>query len=457
MMEHKGETFALAQFVSDLQFENLPRQVIDHVKLCILDSIGCGMFGNSQKCVEILAKYVEKLGGREEATVWQNKKKTNAANAAMVNATSCHSFEIDDTHHNAVFHPGSVVIPVAVAMAEAQGNITGEKFITSVVAGYEVGSRIGMCVGGSAHFQRGFHPQGTIGAFSAAATAGKILGLSCEEMINALGLAGSQAAGLMAAQYGAMAKRFHSGKAAQNGIYSAQLAQIGFTGIRDIIEAKFGGFCSSTSEFMILEKITEGLGEIFELPNVGFKIYSCCASNQTSVDAGRELLRQGLDVNKITDIRIRVTTATKEHVGWKYKSESIVTAQMNMPFTFAITLLEGNAFIEQFTSEKINNSKIIALADKVKVIADDQLDKLGTDFRHACIVEIETADGNKWSQRVDHRKGSKENPVTKDEVIGKFKFINKNILTENKQNVLIDLIFSIENDRNFKDLLGIIS
>lgn len=457
MKEKRGETLVLAQFVNELQFKDIPPHVIESAKFCILDSIGCGLFGNSQKCVEILADYVEKLGGREEATIWQNKKKNSAANAALVNATSCHSFEIDDTHHNAALHSGSVVIPTAIAMSEAIGNISGEKFLTAIVAGYEAGARIGMCVGGSAHFQRGFHNQGTVGTFSAATTAGKILGLSTEEMVNAIGLAGSQAAGLMAAQYGAMAKRFHSGKAAMNGIYSAQLAQMGFTGIPDVIEAKFGGFCSSTSSVMDLEKITQGLGENFELHNVGFKIYSCCASSQTSVDAAKDLLRQGLDVSKIAKILVHTTTATKEHVGWKYKPFNILTAQMNMPFTIAVTLIEGDAFIKQYTPEKISDPKLIALANKVEVVADKELDKLGPDFRHASIVEVETIDGAKWQKRVDYRKGSKENPLTKEELIEKFKMVTKGILVKEEAKHMIDLVLGIEEERNFKEFLQKIS
>jgi len=449
METKRGETEELAQFVSKLKFEDLPQNVIEHTKLCILDSVGCGLFGNSQECVEILADYVEKLGGRKEATIWKNKKKTNVANAVLVNGTSCHSFEIDDTHHQSAFHPGSVVIPTAISMSEYNKNISVEKFLTAIVAGYEAGTRIGMCVGGSAHFQRGFHNQGTLGTFAAAVTTGYILDLSIEEMINAIGLAGSQAAGLLAAQYGAMAKRFHSGKAAMNGIYSAQLAQMGFTGINNVIEAKFGGFCSSTSSVMDLEKVTQGLGENFELPNVGFKVYSCCASNQTSVDAVKKLLDQGLDVNKISKILVRTTSATQEHVGWEYKPSTILTAQMNMPYTIAVTLLEGDAFVNQYTMKKIYNDKIISIANRVEVLGDEELDSLGPDYRHSCIVQVETNDGEKWLQRVDHRKGSKENPVTKEELIKKFKILTQDIISRESIEKIIKLIFDIEEDDNF--------
>src|SRR5262249_38291660 len=187
-------------------------------------------------------------GGTPQALVPGTAHRTSASQAALVTATAGHGFELDDIHVQAHLHPGSLTVPVALAIGETRGNggdrPAGRDFITAVVAGYEVALRVGLAATGS-HFMRGYHFQGTCGAFGAAASAAHVLGLDAEQARHALGIAGSQASGLMAAQEGAMAKRMHGGRAAQSGVYSALLAARGFTGIPHLLEAPDGGFLNA--------------------------------------------------------------------------------------------------------------------------------------------------------------------------------------------------------------------
>ena len=254
---------------------------------------------------------------------------------------------MDDLHRVGVIHPGAEAIPAADA-GSARGKVDGERFLTAMVAGYEVGCRVGM-TGGASQLRRGFHPSATSGTFAAGAAAAKMLQLDPVKTLHTLGIAGTQAAGLMAAQHSSMVKRMHPGRSAQAGVYGALLANKGFTGIEDVLEASYGGFCSTFCDNPNLY-LDRGSGERFETLNVGCKPYPCCGSNHTSIDA-LKILRDHSEVNaeNVDKIRIRTTRATKLHVGWPYEPKSMTTAQMNLPFCVAALLHDRDFFVDQVT------------------------------------------------------------------------------------------------------------
>ena len=261
-------------------------------------------------------------------------------------------------------HYGAGVVPALLACAEGFRRFAGKDLILATVVGYELGTRIGNTVSPHA-FHRGFHPCGLTSTFASAATVGKMLNLDVEQFVSALGLAGSQAAGLMASQFGAMAKRFHSGKASQNGIIAAMCAREGLTGVRDVLEAPYGGFCSTYAEKYDLSWATNGLGKEFEIRKNGFKRYSSLACSQTTVDALRAIREKhgirGEDVEVRT--RRRPTWSMSIAAGPMSRRRRS-RAQMNLPYTGAVTLLEGNAFIDQYTDDKLRDPKIIDLANR---------------------------------------------------------------------------------------------
>src|SRR5688572_31675424 len=223
----ENATRDLAAFASRLRFEDIPAAAVDRIKDCALDSIGCCLHGVTLPWTRKVQEMVLAEGAAPAASIFGGGGRTSVSQAVLVNSTAGHAFELDDIHKESIVHPGSLALPVAVALAEAAGGVSGRDLITAMVAGYEVGTRVGNAATMSL-FLRGFHPQGTSGAFVAAATAGRMLGLDPSEMQHALGIVGSQAGGLMAAQEGAMVKRFHCGRAAQSGVYSALLAKRGF-------------------------------------------------------------------------------------------------------------------------------------------------------------------------------------------------------------------------------------
>ena len=205
-------TRGIADFVSTLHYDAIPTPVIERIKLLILDSLGCAIFGTELPWSRILIDTLSRLDTTQACAAWGTGRRVSAPHAALINGTLIQSFELDDVHRVGVLHVGAVTLPAVLALAELDPTMTGRDFLTACVAGYEIGPRVGMCMG-QEHIAQGWHSGATVGVFSAAAGAAAALKLSAEQTVHALGIAGTQASGLMAAQFGAMVKRMHAGRA----------------------------------------------------------------------------------------------------------------------------------------------------------------------------------------------------------------------------------------------------
>ncbi len=359
-------TRGLARFVANLRYEDLPDEVKHRARLLILDGLGCGLYAADLQWSQMLRDTLMEIDTTRQCAVWGTPHRLSSVHAALCNGTQTQGFELDDVHREAVMHPASVTLPPAIALAETRPGISGKDLLTAVVAGYEVGPRVGMCMGRN-HLEQGWHTGATLGVFSAAATAARALGLDEERCVHAIGMAGTQSAGLMAAQFGSMVKRMHAGKSAESGLYAALLAEKGFTGIIDVFEAGYGGFCTTFSGgregVFDREKLTRGLGETFETMRVSLKFYSCVASNHTTLDALRNLQSQRpFGADDIDHIVVHGSKATVEHVGWPYRPEGVTASQLNLGYCVATYLLEGACFVEQFSEALVADPARMALA-----------------------------------------------------------------------------------------------
>jgi 2-methylcitrate dehydratase PrpD len=438
-------TRALAEFVAEFSYKSIPAEVIAHVKFCLLDSLGCALFGSTLPWGKIITSFTKELGKGKGALIWGDGGEVPSTSAPLANGTLIHSFEMDDLHRVGVIHPGSEAIPATDALVRHVGNVDGKRFLTAVTVGYEIGCRVGM-TGGAAQLRRGFHPSATSGTFAAGAAAAKMLRLSPEKTVHALGIAGTQAAGLMAAQHASMVKRMHPGRSAQAGVYGALLAQKGFTGIEDVLEAPYGGFCSTFIDKPNLSHLTDRLGERFETLNVGFKPYPCCGSNHTSIDALKNILRKHPEVyaDDVDKIRIRATRATKLHVGWPYEPKSMTTAQMNLLYCVAVLLHDRDFFVDQVTAKSIRRPDVVATTKKIDVVEDSQFDALGDEGRHGVELEVQLRNGSSYSERVLHAKGSDKHPMTEEEVLQKFSVLASRVLSKHRVEKLRDTLLDLE-------------
>ena len=415
----------LARFGAALRYDDIPAEVIARIKLSLLDSLGCCLFGATLPWTQKVAALAEQEGAKPVATLIGFGRKTSASLAALVNGTSGHAFELDDIHKESIIHAGSIATPVALGLAEsranAAGKISGRDVLTAMVAGYEIGHRVGNAATMSLFF-RGFHPQGTSGAFVAAATAARMLNLDALQFQHALGMAGSQAGGLMAAQEGAMVKRFHSGRAAQSGVYAAQLAADGFTGILNALEAPYGGYLSTYSDEPNPSRLTAGLGNTWETLNVGYKPHASVTSIHSALDGLALIMQeQKLKADDIAKVETGLSPMTHVHCAWEYKAQGVTAAQMNLYYGMAVIALDGAAFTEQFREARLSDPQILDFIARITAHVDPEIETMGAPFRHASRVKITARNGQVFEKLSLHRSGSPENPLSAEEVVHKFR------------------------------------
>ncbi len=450
----------IAAFVSGLCFEQIPPDVIERIKLLILDSLGCALYSADLEWSRILMRTLGRVDSTPACSVWGTSQRLSAPHAALVNGTLIQGFELDDVHRVGVLHVGAVTLPSVLAIVETGPGLSGRDLLTAAVAGYEVGPRVGMCMGPE-HIAQGWHSGATVGTFASAAGAARALGLSTDQTVHALGIAGTQAAGLMAAQFGSMVKRMHAGRSSQSGLYGALLAAEGFTGIKDVFESPYGGFCTtfsrSTDRFN-LEALTSGLGTRFETMHVSLKFYSCVGSNHTTLDAIRSMrTRQPFSPVDIDRIVVHASRATVEHAGWPYVPDGITAAQLNLPFCVATLICAGQVFVEQFAATQVVDAARVALAARVHVVEDPAITARGAAYRHMVRVELSLKDGTTLTETVETARGSERRFASDAEVVSKYETLARKVLSPAKAAALRDAVLRMETLPDARQILRVLA
>jgi len=447
-------TRTLAEFAAALSYNDLPEPVIGRLKQCILDAIGCCLFGVTLPWTRMLIDLANEEGGHARARVLGTPLKTSVSQAVLIGATAGHGFEMDDIHAAAHLHAGSLALPTALALADTLPVVSGRELIAALAAGYEVGLRVGLAATGKL-FMRGHHFQGACGPFVAAATAANLMRLAPEPARHAIGIAGSFGAGLMAAQEGAMSKRLHCGRAAQAGVTSAQLAARGFTGIPNVLEAPYGGFLSTYSGEEELSYLTDGLGQRWEILSVGFKPYATAASVQSVLFAiDRLMAENALVAADIDEVAIYCSTMAYRHCAWPYEPQGVTAAQMNLYFTSAMMILDRNAMQEQFREDRLADPAALEIIEKIAIFIDTEYDVGGDATRHCAHVEIITSDGRRVAREVLERPGSPGNPLSPQQLRRKFETLAGAVLPPERIARIIETVQALE-DSDARTLIGL--
>jgi 2-methylcitrate dehydratase PrpD len=427
--ETVSQTAELAAFAARLRFEDLPADVIDKAKICFRDALACCLFGVTQPWTRMLIDQAVEDGGHPRAGVIGSALRTSVAQAVCIGSTAGHGFELDDIHGAAHLHAGSLAVPVALALAGLAPETSGRNVIAAMLAGYEVGLRVGLAATG-ALFMRGHHFQATCGVFVAVATAVNMMRLSDDQARHAFGIAGSLAEGLMSAQEGAMVKRLHAGHAAQMGVTGAMLARRGFTGIPDILEAPYGGFLSTLSGEPDLSWLTRGLGQAWEIRKVGFKPYATAASIHSPLGLLDGLMRENnLTARDIERIVVHCSAMAHRHCAWPYRPAGVTAAQMNMPFALAMMAVDRAAMGAQFREERLSDPTVLPMLDRIVVEPAEEYSKGGDETRHAARVMLETKSGQTFKRETWNRPGSPANPMTETQLQEKFVALAQSVLS----------------------------
>jgi 2-methylcitrate dehydratase PrpD len=453
-------TRRIAEFVSGLRYENIPAEVRERLKLLILDALGCAIYGAHLEWCRILRETLEQLDKTRDTSIWGTDRRLSSAHAALVNGTQVQSFELDDVHREGILHVGAVTLPALIAVAQTHAQLSGRDFVTAAVAGYEIGPRVGLCMGPE-HIGQGWHSGATVGVFSAAAAAARGLALDTEKTVHALGVAGTQSSGLMAAQYGAMVKRMHAGRAAQSGLYAALLAERDFTGIVDVFEAPYGGFCTTFSrsqDRFDLTALTAGLGERYETMRISLKFYACVGSNHTTLDALADIRkRHPFTAADIERIVVHASQVTVDHAGWPYRPEGLTAAQLNLPFCAATLILAGDAFVDEFAPDCINDRARIELSRRVQVIHDPAITAHGAAHRHQVRVEVYFRDGSVERETRDAPRGSEQCFADTARIVQKFRKLTRAVMAQDRQNALIDAVLRLDELPDSRAMIDLLS
>jgi 2-methylcitrate dehydratase PrpD len=436
-------TQKLARYAHELNYRQIPSEVIERAKACILDTLAVSLYGSTKPWSKMVSDFVLASGAKGRSTVLGGKHKAPAERAALANGTMAHAFELDNVRQpGAGVHPGATGFLSAFAMAEEKC-ADGKALLTAFVAGCEVMSRIGVAAGNSLE-RRGFHAPGLTGTFGAAIAAGRLLGLNEKKLVNALGIAGSYSAGLIEfsrCQEGAMIKRLHLGKAAEGGVTAAQLAARGFAGPESVLEGKFG-FCQSFSDSPNLAYLTHRLGREWESMNICIKRCACHINAHAPIEALQELRTEvPFKPEDIRAIEIGGIEKLVTHHA-NYQPTDLMMAQYSIPFCVALSVYFDPTDPANFTEKKLKDKKILALMRKVRLKVDHEIEAQGWD--RAARVTVELGNKRRHSKLVIHFKGTLLNPMTAAEVEDKARKLTRGILSERRLERLVESVQNLE-------------
>jgi len=410
----------LIEFAHRLKLESLPPDIVNRAKGCLLDSLGCALFGSLQPWARIMADEMLADGSRGRSTIIGQKQTVAAPAAALCNGTATHGFELDDLLDEAIVHPGAIIVPAALAAAESV-DAPGSRLLAGIIAGYEVLNRVGLAAGVEpAH--RGFHKTTVIGPVGAAVAAGVILELSPEQLMSATGLACSTSSGIKsfaAGTGGGMMKRMHAGRAAESGVRMAQLAARDFTGPPSAIDGKFGLLEVYGGRTARPELLTANLGKDWAMTCVYVKVYSCCSWIQAAVQQLVALRGpQPLKPDDIRQVRIGVSSYAAKNNG-EPAPVDIMGAQYSFPYCVALALVGDPTDPGMFLEKVVGDPGRRALARRVELYVDAEMEA-AYPRHYGSRIELLLSNGERRTSFVLDPHGMPADPVTDPERIEKF-------------------------------------
>ncbi|HVV79789.1 MAG TPA: MmgE/PrpD family protein [Pseudolabrys sp.] len=432
------QTHTLLSHLCALRWEDVPAATRERTKDLVLDHIGVTLFGATMEWSRIVREVVGGEGGVAESTIYGGQR-VPARVAALVNGVAAHGIELDDTHDESLSHPGCVIIPAAFTLAEAH-RISGTRFLTAMICGYEAMGRIGSVVG-NVLIQRGFHPTAQAGVFGATAAAGLVLGLDLTKLTRAFGLASSMSSGSMKFTQdaeGTMIKRMHAGMPSERGVLAAKLAASGFTGPRAAIEGPYG-FATIFTGIDNLTRMVDGLGRSFEIDSISIKLYPCCRMFHSLIEAIAECRAMpGFQADQIVSVEAYGPRNMLDgHL--EFRPASTMAAQYSLPYTIAAATMLDPADPDSFSVETMQRPDVLAVADKVKPNFSAELEALFPKRVPARVV-FEMKDGRKLGSTVLDSRSTPQKPIGRAEIVAKFRSMTNAILSAGHQDALIESV-----------------
>lgn len=437
----------LSEYFSRTDAASQPAAGLHEMKRLLLDYVGIAIAGGRVDSGRIAAAFAVNTGGVPQSSLFGAPERVPAVHAAFANAIAQHSLELDDIDELALFHYAPPVMSATLAVAQQVG-ASGAQVLNAALSGCEMMARLSRATNPELR-NRGFHTTPTVGVFGATVAAGRLLNLSPEEMSSALGLAGAQASGLMEMYGTSMQKRFNPGPAARNGVVAAQMAKLGFTGAETIFDG-IRGFGPAFAGKLDRQYLVDGLGD--EVPVIlEYKPYSCARPIHNAIDCALELRADvGGRLDDIASIRVL------RHPDWANyhvinSPRSYHEAQVSLPYSVAVALIDGGALPAQYSDERIETDRVAkAISDKV-VIAPDASLLRGV----SCHMTITMTSGETFESVVDYPRGSVQNPLDDEALAAKARSLAEPHIGRPAFDELLSAIWAVDSADSIEPLLAL--
>jgi 2-methylcitrate dehydratase PrpD len=437
-----GTTRDLAEWAVKTRFEDLPDNVVHEAKRDIINVLAVSIYSARDPSLRILLDYFEEEGGNGRAAIWGAGLKATMANAALANGYTAHLEDYDDTHFPTVIHPSAPTIPAAWATAEVK-EANGKELLAAVAIGIEICCRYGNAVH-PWHYDAGWHITGTAGVYGSSTAAGKLNDLDVDEMVAAMGIAGTQAAGVRET-FGSMSKPLHAGRAAQAGVVASQLAKRGFTSTTQIIEGRRGTAVVMSSD-RDLSRATEGLGQRWEIFQNGLKPYSCGVVSHPAIDAAIAFKARGVDPDAIESIEALVHPLVPELMG-RPEPQVGLEGKFSVQHTIACGLVDGAAYPAQFADSKVKDRRLTDLRRKVTLTVDP------TKGEDQVTLRVKMKDGSTLEETVEHATGAPQNPLSDARLEEKFVTLASETIHEKPARELLQRLWHLDEIRHLEGLV----
>jgi 2-methylcitrate dehydratase PrpD len=454
MAEEQDVTKSLAKYVAGTRYEDLSKELKAEARRRTADVLAIGLSGSTTASGRGMRRFAREVSPPGGSTLWGSSETASAEIAALANATMAFHLELDDVHRTSHTHPGLSVIPAALAVCEEK-HLSLREFLTAVVVGYDVVTRVGIAVSPSIYVDRVFLAPGTLAPLGAAAAVASLYRLSEDETAKLIGAAAflSPLALFEAFTKGAPIKNTAMGWGSLIGIWGAKLCAAGLFGPVTGIEGDFG-YARATADVYDLRKIDDPANVNGGILNTGIKPYSCCRQHHSAVDAILEL-REGHELKPEQVAGILVRTFAVASRGKHQRPETVASATYSAPFSVASALITGSCWREQYTEERIKDHDVLALAAKVAVVKDDALDAL-YDEKWPAIVEVRTTDGRLLSARRDIMKGEPEDPLSDLALRRKFDSLATDAVSAEHAEKIWQAVFQMDEREGVSELTGLL-
>ena len=460
----KGTTDAVRRFIATTTIRDMPANVVMEGRRCLIDNFGVLLAGSTAEGSHILRQYAMKSAGTKEATVLGREPVVcSAAHAALANAGSAHALDYDDTQLSStpdrtfglLTHPTTPALAAALAVAERNG-ASGAAFLEAYLIGVEVECKMAEAIDPN-HYERGFHSTGTLGVFGAGAAAGKLMKLNEAQLAHMLAIAASLSAGVRV-NFGSMSKPLNAARAAENGVFAAELASHGFTGGDNGLDGQWG-FFQVLGDGADLDRLIGKLGKPWSIvnPGVSFKPYPCGSLSHPSMDAMMKAVKDhDLKPEQIKAVRLRAGNNILEPLRYGIAKNEL-EAKFSVPFLMSAVILTRRAGMREFTDEFVQSPAAQQMMQRVTAVHDVDIEKQGFD-KIRSIVEVDLVDGRKLVQPSDDRyRGGPDNPFTREDLKAKFEDCASLVLAKDRLTPAFNAIETVDSGGDVRQLVRVLT